>query len=1055
MNGPGTGDGMPPPHGQTAPLPPAGSGPAAAGDLRAPSPRLLYAGAAAALVALVLWVLLPDGARAVGRLVALQLIGSTEDARALAVERGEVLRTLLFDVALIAAYVLVLHWLVLWAGRYYRLDSVRARRGTVAWAVVAAGLADVLEDLLVLVGVASGYSEGLLSGVWPLAAALGWAKFVMLAGAVGYLVAALAARATTPRELWEVLWGEGRESSHDIRGVLAGEPEQERRKLGISLSGGGIRSASISLGTLQALERPDLPGKPMGWWQAAEVTAISGGSNMAAAWSITRTTRLAGHTTDSGVTFEGHKDAWAWGSDGEETTPEERHLMENLGYLASRTPRGDASDPTSPLQTGDAVPPPVPKWRPSAYATVLSGFLLNAALLLLCLWLVALPLGWFFGWLAALPGGCPRSGDLDTRLGCLAGEPQLVTPTVIWLIVGLVGTVVWVGVGRVSSNRALLTGLRLLSLGGWVLGATMLFVLVLFPYLMLLAGLVQSGNASLLSLLGALGSLGTVVQILRKPVVKYAPVVGGVVFAALVLFLTAYWANSAATRPTLLDGTSPVLDGAWAWAGAGWWVVGLLVLVLLWWLGNPEDWSLAPFYRGKLRLAYATYRIKDVAWPYRNDSGKGYAGKLYEPSFHQYLTRAMEPSRGTPLTVCAACSVSSRGLKTHYGVPAMSTTFTPVRVSMFVPEDDTGKWRSWSCDTESMDRLSRRGNGSRLTTMLAVAISSAAVAPAMGRYRLGPTSMLLTFANIRLGVWMPNPRYVNQVTERSTRLPRIRLGYLFKEFFGIHDPSDPYVYLTDGGHWEITGLVELLRKGDFREVVCVDADPGPGDAVKSISEAIDLAYLETGARVHLDLDPLRARRETSRAPEYSERSVSVGFFESAVGHVGLLWYAKPALTEDMPAALLAHRETHPDFPRISTLDQFFDTSTFVAYRNLGRYNALVIRTARAELLADMEAASQVFEETGRSHGPENAVYADEFDAFCSLEHRGWAATEIAGLICRRTGSSAKRREYWEQIRESLRERAVPAAAPEADGPAVPGQPDGRGRESAPARPTTV
>ena len=48
--------------------------------------------------------------------------------------------------------------------------------------------------------------------------------------------------------------------------------------------------------------------------------------------------------------------------------------------------------------------------------------------------------------------------------------------------------------------------------------------------------------------------------------------------------------------------------------------------------------------------------------------------------------------------------------------------------------------------------------------MFAVALAGAAVAPAMGRLRIGPTSALITFGNVRLGTWLPNPRYVKRAT---------------------------------------------------------------------------------------------------------------------------------------------------------------------------------------------------------------------------------------------------------------------------------------------------
>jgi hypothetical protein len=479
--------------------------------------------------------------------------------------------------------------------------------------------------------------------------------------------------------------------------------------------------------------------------------------------------------------------------------------------------------------------------------------------------------------------------------------------------------------------------------------------------------------------------------VLRKPAARFAPVLGGVVFFVLLVFLTAYWAHGAATA----------FDEFWAdpWTvhGAGWWLVALAVLALVHLLATPEWWSLAAFYRGKLRLAYATYRDQGELLVYQNDDS-GEPENRREPAFHSYDVRVTPGDRGTPLTICATASVSNRSVRTHYNIPAMSTTFTPQRVTTFVPLDDDGTFAEWWSWSDHLDSLRNPKGGARLTTMLAVAIASAAVSPAMGKFRIGPTSMLLTFANIRLGVWMPNPRYA-RFADHGQAFPRVRLPYLFKEFVGLHDPSDPYVYLTDGGHWENTGLVELLRKGDFREIVCIDADPGPGDAVKSISEAIDLAALECDARVSLDLDPMRASPPTSKKPEYAERSVNVGIFELGNGNAGVLWYAKPALVTDMPAALLAFRETHASFPRVSTLNQFFDTSTFVAYRNLGRYNAHVIRAARAELLTRMAVAG--------------------FPGFAAQRDEHWVVEQVASQVERIRLGDTERQELYAQLRSAL------------------------------------
>jgi hypothetical protein len=286
---------------------------------------------------------------------------------------------------------------------------------------------------------------------------------------------------------------------------------------------------------------------------------------------------------------------------------------------------------------------------------------------------------------------------------------------------------------------------------------------------------------------------------------------------------------------------------------------------------------------------------------------------------------------------------------------------------MFAPLEEDGLWQRYECPTTAMDAL-RPALRPRLTTMMAVGISGAAVSPAMGRFRIGPVSMLLAFFNVRLGVWIPNPRYGAELAALGRTLPRPGLGYLLKEFLGFLDPSDLYVYVTDGGHWENTALVELLRTCHHREIVCVDADSGPGNLVKSVSKAIDLAQLECAASIALNLDVLRAERDPSPGRDYSPRSVNLGLvrrrdgdpeqlrgtaeeIELSAERISLLWYCKPALTEDMPPHLLAYREIDPSFPRVSTVNQFFHVAQFTAYRDLGRYNARKILAARRTLAA--------------------------------------------------------------------------------------------------------
>ena len=113
------------------------------------------------------------------------------------------------------------------------------------------------------------------------------------------------------------------------------------------------------------------------------VTAVSGGSNMAAGWSLARSV----YQTD----LFGNADRMPpaditprpWSTLQDEMTLEERHLFANLGYLLASSPRATAGSdsPASRAEedsdTSNAGK--AEKYRPTAVATVLAGFAINVA----------------------------------------------------------------------------------------------------------------------------------------------------------------------------------------------------------------------------------------------------------------------------------------------------------------------------------------------------------------------------------------------------------------------------------------------------------------------------------------------------------------------------------------------------------------------------------------------------------------------------------------------------------------------------------------------------
>ena len=862
-------------------------------------------------------------------------------------------RALLWDIPFIAAYVLCGVVAARALMPFYRVRLLRTKGPTLVMILaLAAGGLDLVEDLFLAMG-AAGDSRTGPDGFFLVAAVFAISKFVVLAAVVAVLLTALVAGIFVRGWLFSAMYAEG-EGKKDDNLASVKEMEASQRfgpKVGICLSGGGVRAASLTLGCLQELERatPETPDGTLGWSkdQDKRVTAVSGGAYMAGAWQL-------GRAYDP--------DAWRAGEDGT-ASPEEKHLLSNLGYLASTWSRGHRGELGAPTPEGEDKEV-VDRLRSGAsvWATVFVGFMANLLVIVSALCLLVVTATVVLDALVELTDDCNLKREVGVPRSCVVGEPRFWLPPVFWVALGATSAALWVLVSKVKWLRrrvGVLKAFRGATRGTLALGLSLAVLLVGFPYLIQIV--YRWDWQSALGMVGGLaGTLGSLGRILLKRAAPLAAKLGGVAFLLLLVLLSGWLA----VRVLEIDDRA---DSVLFWS-----LLALpIVIIVAAWLVGPELWSLNAFYRGKLRIAYAVRRLADgkTAVAYVNDADKTEVMSppppAGEPVPHGDVKAVSEPPlhdlKGhTPLTICAAAHVTTRGVAAHYGIPAMSFTFSPDRIRTFVPMDDEGHYQEISCNTEDL-QASYPGAGrltsNRVTTMSAVALAGAAVSPAMGRFRIGPTSALITFGNVRLGAWLPNPRYVRAGAgtdpSKHDRFPKVRLGYLVKEFLGIHDPSDPYVYVSDGGHWENTGLVELLRgrtpKDSIpREVIAVDADPGSPASVHQLSSAIDLARLECGVHVFIDLDPLRGYPEAPGGPVFAQRSVALGVMRRGTDW-GLLWHCKPVLSKDSPTPLLAHREIDPEFPHTSTVDQFFDTSTYTAYRDLGRYNARELKLGRKRL----------------------------------------------------------------------------------------------------------
>ena len=718
-------------------------------------------------------------------------------------------------------------------------------------------------------------------------------------------------------------------------GVL--EPFDGER-IGVCCSGGGIRSASFNLGALQALRREHELGK------AAYLAAVSGGSYIAGSVCMVAKTWPDPPGTKPAKGEDGHDD-----SDPALVTtqdlpfrpgsPEEQYLRNRSTYMA---------------------PGRLDKlflaWR------VLLGLVLNLVL-------VGLPLfaaGVFLGIVLY------RSG-----FGLSGGSPFSATPPdAVWTwLFGFIGAAVLLGFMLLLTRPRvdwLRRALETWSLRMLLLSAATALVLVAIPEIIALlqnlltgrsedaAALQAGGTVPAAGISGIGGLLLAALLELRSreahpsavatdvgrarnalnraaPRVRRAFVYAATLIAAPVLLLGIVVAGAyVAASPSTLS------DGIWTWGV----LAPLAVFAVLYFVSDLNTWSLHPFYRRRLCSAFALKRV-----PVENPTNPGVPAVIAKERDYNTLVPLSKSgvwpgpsSEGWPtLLVCAAVNVSDHGA-TPPGRGVSSFTFS---------RETIGGPLVGGIATDEYETVLGRNRRRDITLPAAIAMSGAAISPSMGKSTNVPLRMLMALANVRLGVWVPNPRYVSAEhwTQRTiipgTKQPERepgeettkglrrdirkhpRLSHLFLELIGRNRIEGKFLYVTDGGHYENLGLVELLRRG-CAKIYCFDASGGRPAA--ALGDAIALARSELGVEVEINPTNIKLDEEG-----FAEDTCAVGVIKHHGEVVGRLVYAPTVLTHNVPWDVRAYKDADPIFPHHSTGDQLYTDQRFEAYRALGEH----------------------------------------------------------------------------------------------------------------------
>jgi len=258
-----------------------------------------------------------------------------------------------------------------------------------------------------------------------------------------------------------------------------------------------------------------------------------------------------------------------------------------------------------------------------------------------------------------------------------------------------------------------------------------------------------------------------------------------------------------------------------------------------------------------------------------------------------------------------------------------------------------------------------------------MSISGAAFTTGLGRNTRMPLSLLFGLLNLRIGYWWDSG--IN-AGDRPNRYPpdfwrRIRSfpGWLFKvqsmilnEWRGYFPgPSDRYWYLTDGGHFEVLGLYELIRRR-LPFIIAVDATADPDYQFEDVAILTRVVRLDFGAELSwidparsrrpgmhgwnpidaaagtavpdwiqawLNLDALGGLREMSRDGPHSAALARITYKS---GGESWLLLVKASVPRAVPVDVRFYETQSATFPNEPTTDQFFSDAQWESYRKLGQ-----------------------------------------------------------------------------------------------------------------------
>ncbi len=251
----------------------------------------------------------------------------------------------------------------------------------------------------------------------------------------------------------------------------------------------------------------------------------------------------------------------------------------------------------------------------------------------------------------------------------------------------------------------------------------------------------------------------------------------------------------------------------------------------------------------------------------------------------------------------------------------------------------------------SVNGVPHRGDGAaEMSIGRWVGISGAAFTTGLGRGTgIGP-ALVFGLTNIRLGWW-----WNSGAANPNGSIPTFwrNQSYLVREFRAQFVGTDEkHWYLSDGGHYENTAVLELLRRR-VEFIVCGDCGADPDYEFDDLANLMRIARIDLGADFTLIPPqgcPIFEDRVVALASYFADDESELSVKPQGKDNKCLLLYRinyrdgtdisyllvlKPRLIQDAPLDLFEYQSKDPSFPQQTTFDQFFDEAQWESYRKLG------------------------------------------------------------------------------------------------------------------------